>query len=32
MQLILKSTSSNLWDCVTGEEDLTSQKYDEKYM
>lgn len=32
MQLILKSTSNNLWDCVIGEEDLTSQKYYEKYM
>ena len=32
MQLILKSTSNNLWDCVTSKEDLTSQKYDEKYV
>ena len=32
MQLILKSTSNNLWDCVTSKEDLTSQKYDENYV
>ena len=32
MKFILKSTSNNLWDCVTSKEDLTSQKYDEKYV